>query len=736
MAEVMPSGSVVAGYRIDRVAGRGGMGVVYLAEHIHLGRRVALKTLSGTHAEDPQFRERFIRESRVAAALDHHNVVPIYDAGQHDGMLYIAMRYVDGEDLDALVEREAPLEATSCLDIFHQVADALDAAHSIGLVHRDVKPGNVLLEQRRDGRTHASLADFGLTKHASSTTSLTNAGQLLGTLAYIAPEQIEGKDVDGRADQYALGCMLFECLTGRHPFQPEGDTALAVIVAHLNDPPPPITSLRTDLPAALDDVIGRALAKRPEDRYPSCGALVAAAATALRARTEAPPPSSTPVEEAPTPVASPPEPPPQAGSTSKPSASSEPAPSRPAAAAVTSSPPSPPVRWPPAASSPGASPASPAEHGGANSDPGSTAFFSAPPVVEPSGPPQRSSRTGVLIGGLLVLAVVVVGAFALLRGEPDADVALVDPPDAPPAAPEEDVQADDAVQPDPAPDEAPEEAGEGATVDDTADGALPTEELAFVSDRDGEYDIFVVEADGTGLRNLTRSPDSDDRQPAWSPDRRHVAFTSDRDGTFAVHVMAADGTDVQRLVDTTSFDPAWSPDGTGIAYAAPDGTGVQRIMVIDFDTGETRQVTDGAGNAQRPHWSPDGTMLTYHSDARGALDVFVTNADGTQPRNLTEHAGADFHPRWAPDGGRIAFGSDRDGARAVFVVDVATGEIRKMTDDPTRDDYEPTWSPDGEWIAFQSDRDQRHELHLVRSDGSGERVVVVDELNALDPQWW
>jgi Tol biopolymer transport system component len=377
-------------------------------------------------------------------------------------------------------------------------------------------------------------------------------------------------------------------------------------------------------------------------------------------------------------------------------------------------------------------------------DPDSTAFFATPPAVEPAPPQEGSRGKGPLVVAAVILVAVVVGAIALLGpgGEPEGELATAleptEPADDEPAAPDEPAPGE------PAPDEPqdvtvtpePGEEGETSAEPEADTPALPTEELAFVSDRDGEYDIFVVSPDGTGLRNLTRSPDSDDRQPAWSPDRRQVAFTSDRDGPFAVHVMDADGTGVRRLVDTDSFDPAWSPDGTAIAFSGADGAGAQRIMVLELATGELRQLTDGAGHAQRPHWSPDGTMLTYHSDADGSLDVFVVNADGTQARNLTEHPGADFHPRWSPDGRSIAFGSDRDGLRAVFVIEVATGDVRKVTDDPEREDYEPTWSPDGRWLALQSDRDDRNELHLVRSDGSGERVVVVSEWNALDPQWW
>jgi YVTN family beta-propeller protein len=272
-------GTRLAGYRIQALLGHGGMGVVYLAEQLGPRRLVALKLLSAPVATSEAFRERFLRESELAATIDHPNVLPVYDAGETDGVLWIAMRYVDGIDLAALLEREGPLEPGQALALGGQVAGALDAAHARGLVHRDVKPANILLAMEEGAVTQAWLADFGLTRRVGGARRLTVSGQVLGTIDYIAPEQVEGGPVDGRADQYALGCVLFECLTGVVPFR--RDNELAVLWAHVNDPPPRIGEHRPELPAALDDAIGRALAKAPGDRHPSCGALVATAQAAL-----------------------------------------------------------------------------------------------------------------------------------------------------------------------------------------------------------------------------------------------------------------------------------------------------------------------------------------------------------------------------------------------------------------------------------------------------------------------
>jgi hypothetical protein len=264
-------GDEFAGCRIEAVAGRGGMGVVYRATELSLGRPVALKLLTPERARDRSFRERFQRESRMAAAIDHPNVIPVYAAGESDGVLYLVMRYVGGTDLHALLRERGQLEPEQAAGIVAQVGAALDAAHGAGLVHRDVKPANVLL-----AGDHAYLSDFGLTRLAGSDTQLTESGQWVGTVEYCAPEHLRGERADARADVYSLGCVLFAALTGKPPFA-QG-TVPATMLAHLHDPPP-LPSER-GAPWEFDRVVARALAKDPRDRYPSAGDLGRAALAA------------------------------------------------------------------------------------------------------------------------------------------------------------------------------------------------------------------------------------------------------------------------------------------------------------------------------------------------------------------------------------------------------------------------------------------------------------------------
>ena len=246
-----PTGSVIGGIRVGDLVARGAMGAVYVGEDAK-GQRVALKLLSPELAHDERFRQRFLRESRLAAELDHPKVVKTIASGEDGGVLYLVMAYVDGIDLRELLRREGRLEPERVVRLVRQVADALDAAHAAGLVHRDVKPGNVLVAPGPDGE-HAYVCDFGLARHVSSVGSLTGDRGFVGTVDYVAPEQIRGAGVDGRADVYALGCVLFECLAGERPF--ERDSELAVVFAHLNEPPPRLTEPRPDLHAAWDGVV-------------------------------------------------------------------------------------------------------------------------------------------------------------------------------------------------------------------------------------------------------------------------------------------------------------------------------------------------------------------------------------------------------------------------------------------------------------------------------------------------
>ena len=262
MTDVL-EGAHIAGCRIDAVAGRGGMGIVYRATQLSLGRPVALKLIAPEHAADASFRERFQRESRMAAAIDHPNVIPVYEAGEEDGRLYLVMRWVAGTDLHKLLRAEGRLDPLRASLIVNQVAGALDAAHAAGLIHRDVKPANVLLSGE-----HAYLADFGLTRFAGADSNLTTAGHFLGTVDYMAPEQFHPGPNDARADVYALACVLFAALTGAPPFLRE--TVPATMLAHLHDAAPR-ASKTAGVPSGFDRVLARALAKAPEDRYPSAG---------------------------------------------------------------------------------------------------------------------------------------------------------------------------------------------------------------------------------------------------------------------------------------------------------------------------------------------------------------------------------------------------------------------------------------------------------------------------------
>ena len=271
------AGTELAGFVIESIAGRGGMGVVYRARQQLPDRIVALKVISSEFADDPQFRTRFEREAAIVAQIEHPNVIPVHAVGEADGTLFIAMRYVDGVDLRTLLSRESRLEPARATALVDQVAQALDAAHAQGLVHRDVKPANMLIASS-GAREHVYLSDFGLARHIVGSHGLTGTGAFIGTIDYVAPEQARGERVDARADVYSLGCVLFQALTGTVPYPADND--FAKLFAHGSQPPPSVLERRPDLPAEFETVLTRAMAKDPDDRYASAGDLGRAAIAA------------------------------------------------------------------------------------------------------------------------------------------------------------------------------------------------------------------------------------------------------------------------------------------------------------------------------------------------------------------------------------------------------------------------------------------------------------------------
>jgi serine/threonine protein kinase len=406
-------GSVFAGYWIDGLIDRGGMGVVYKAMDVDLDRAVALKLIAPEFTEDETAATRFKTESRLAASLEHPNIVPVHRGGEENGVLYLAMRFVPGTNLRRLVNRgPMPLDVTA--DVMTQIAGALDAAHARGMVHRDVKPANILLSDET-AHTHAYLTDFGLTKRPGSTGNLTGTGLWVGTADYVAPEQIQGETIDGRADIYSLGCVLYEMLTGEVPYPKDGD--IAKLWAHISNPPPAPTAARRDLLPVFDQIVAKATAKDRTERYATAGELAFAVREAVaqqqsHAGAAAPPMTYPPT---PAPTAQPSEPP-----MTVPPASMPPAPP-PASMPPISTPPVP-VSMP-AASAPAASAPAASMPAAASVAPEGASTAPAPPSQPggPSGPPPSRGRRGLaaVLGAVAVAAIAIVVVVVLVSGGGD-----------------------------------------------------------------------------------------------------------------------------------------------------------------------------------------------------------------------------------------------------------------------------------------------------------------------------
>jgi serine/threonine protein kinase/Tol biopolymer transport system component len=874
---------MIAGYRIDGLLGRGGMGVVYRAEHLRLHRPVALKLLAPEIAEDERFRARFLRESELAASIDHPNIIPIYDAGEEQGLLFIAMRHVGGTDLRTLMREAGRLPPERALSIIRQIADALDHAHAHGLVHRDVKPGNILVVS--DPADHCYLCDFGLTKSAGSIADPASSGHLAGTVDYVAPEQITGAGADARSDLYSLACVAWECLTGAPPFRRDSD--LATLWAHVNDAPPSIDPA-LGLPLGVDAVLQRGLSKRSADRQDTSRQLAAGLADAVVGVTEqivAAPPSAPRVPRSKTVIgaivaavlalAA------LAGlawwSSSRPSASPPPVPVKRAPKPV----PNAIVRIDPATLKltttrldrrPGPMLATAAglwvadegarelwlidpdsgdvkekvplegtptglasqgdvvwvaegfkrqlerfnadgnlikrlpldptevccrgawsvaagtdslwigsgsgvvgvdqntgdivkrptlggsvamltvkENGGDKEALWSTNGWQAFKMRIPSGEPNpvtirtlegSSGRPTAIAANSRWLWIAATSADDLQRvplsGKPNLNAPSIEV-DSPTAVAVgagaiwvASAKTGTVWRVDPASGRPSQVAqlelriigiavsggSVWITTGEALDKARPDAALANQSGHTLRLPGFPADK---------RSELVKATMPAWSPDGTQIAFSSNRDGDWDIYRVNADGSDLHNLTNRdakSDLAPSWSPDGSQIVYASNyyDNYDIWTMRSSDGLDAITRIQEPGYDSF--PAWSPDGTTIAYLSDNGGTVPVQAfTIADGDdQPQPVDRNGGPSGAPVWSPDGASVAFWSNINGGGIVIAqpgrwVQVLSGvKVAGHGSNPVP----VSWSPDGRYIAYSAPAaGHGHTIWVMYADGNG-----------------
>jgi YVTN family beta-propeller protein len=698
MAELPLVGEEFAGYRLVSVLARGGMSIVFRAENPRLGNVIALKVLDPALASDDVFRTRFLEESRIAASMNHPNVIPIHDMGSSDGLLYIAMRCVTGTDLRQMLNKRGRLQPDTAVFLLEQAARALDAAHRRGLVHRDVKPGNLLVE-RADGGSdpdHVYLADFGITKQQGGRTGLTSSGQFLGTIDYVAPEQIRGISVTGLADQYSLGCVLYECLTGRVPF--EKDLDAAIIWAHVEEPPTMPTVLRPDLPPAIDEVFAKVLAKDPGERYETCKDFISAAREALGHLADPLSPSGSlrPLRTESAPVADPAEPGPVA---QQPELLELLAPEAPA--------------YPPAELT----------HESAGDFLAPTAnwssFTGAPPLAPadqpaPPGPPdgERRGRQRGRDRGWLVAA----AALVLVVGGTAAGVTIAltgghgaKKPTAGAGSSSVSPTAGGATSTGSGPSLAVPTVAGKIPVGQTPSyvQVAPNGKFAYVANP-GANAVTVLNTANDLVSGTIRIPQGPPQFISFSPDSK-TAYVSVYNTRGSVHLVAFVDTATGTVTSTVQVDnhtpgpSTASPDGRflyvpnhNMVMGGPNGN------LIDVIDTASKQVTDSIAVPPNPHWIVFGKNGRFYVTDHMSTTVTVVNAQTNGIITEIEVGETPHSIAISPDGSRLAVTSFN--GNEVFLVNTATDKM--IAQIPVgRNPLEIAYSPDGRYIFTANNED-------------------------------
>jgi len=691
-------------YQVLESAGTGGFATVYRAQDPQLNRVIALKVLHPHMAVNPQYLQRFLREARLAASINHPNVVTIHEVGQEANSHFIAMEYLPASLEGQLQPGGLPI--SQALELTRQVALGLQAAHQQGVVHRDLKPANILLTP--DGTP--KVTDFGIAR-AAELSNMTASGMVLGTPNYMSPEQAQGQRVDARSDLYSLGCVLYQMLTGVLPF--ESATPYEVIRQHIEAAPRPLRQLRPEIPAAVEQLVSRCLEKDPNRRYRSAAQLAQAIEGLL--------------------------------SQGQGSARQQPV--------VGVAPP-----------------------------------LGATEIGGRTGKVGRSERIGwtgghrwwlAAVGVVLLVGVLggLVGA-ATMRSGNEGQAGLTEASSSGVTVNDMDVQtlATNVMPPAPTFTSTPllaaaagvpssgigSAGGQVAQPNPTftpspADTPVPQipvllasfpqgGHIAFVSERDGHSDIYLMDADGSNVTRLTISGSGEEYSPSysptWSSDGSRIAIieTMAYDSRGYIAVINADASEGGYMLTNNwennyspDYSPAWSPDGSRIAFVSYQYE-KEEIYVMNADGSEVTNLTNNRAPDYDPAWSPDGSRIVFSSDRSGNGDIYVMNADGSGVTSITNSPAHDYDPAWSPDGSRIAFSSDRSGNYDIHVMNADGSGVTSITNNPSRDD-DPAWSPDGSLLAFSSDRSGNRDIYVMNADGSGVTSITNNPADDYEPAW-